>query len=113
MDNTKLIRLRDVNGTLTEKIHRAIVLPEIYIAPTIKSILDERDTVPKTKWRILNPGRRYNGSVLLFLPEAHFRWQEPVTNGREYGELLEVTMETYSLKVAQVKQYAKETGDWV
>jgi len=112
MDNTRLIRLRDVNGTLTEKISRAIVLPEIYIAPTIKSILDERDTVPKTKWRIFNPGRQYNGCVLLFLPEAHFRWQEPVTNGKEYGQLLEAATETYSLKFAEVKRFGEETGDW-
>ena len=113
MENpNKLIRLQTENSSLLERIREATSQPVTYLAPTIKSILEERDVVKKTKWRIFNPGRYYNGSVLLFLPEAHFRWQEPVTNGKEYGQLLEAATEMYSLKFAEVKRFGEETGDW-
>lgn len=112
MDNTKLIRIQKPNLSWYDRIREVTSQPVGYLALTIKGILDERDLVPKTRGRIFNPGRYYNNSVVLILPSAHFRWQEPVTNGKEYGEFLNATLERYTLEYAEVHQYGEETGDW-
>ncbi len=112
MDNTRLIRIHNPNASPFERIREVTSQPVGYLAPTIKSILDERDIVPKTRGRIFNPGRSFNGGVVLILPSAHFRWQEPVTNGKEYCEFLNATLERYTLEYAEIYKYGEETGDW-
>ncbi len=83
-ENKSLIRYGDLELNPWQRIRYVTSWPEIYFAPTIKSILDERDLVPKTGRRLFNPGRSYNGGIHILLPTAYFRWQEPVSNWNEY-----------------------------
>lgn len=87
-ESKSLIRIRNLDLGFWKRIRHVTCEPEVYFAPTIKSVLDERDLVPKTGRRFFNPGRFYTGGIHILLPSAYFRWQEPVTNGEEYREFV-------------------------
>lgn len=99
MDNTKLFRIQEPNPSPYDRIREAISQPVGYFAPTIKSILDERDLVPKTRGRIFNPGLYLNGGILIYMPTACFRWREPFRTFKEVSAFLDDKEREYNSRI--------------
>jgi len=72
------------NGTdpLYERLRAITKSPRIYLAPSVKAILDERDIVKQTGFRFTKMGKKYRNGIWMILPEAKFervRSREEVT----------------------------------
>ena len=110
MANSRLIRASS-HGLLAN-VREMMSMPATYVALSTKDILDERDTVPKTRGRIFNPGRENNGGICLYLPTARFHWKEPVTNGEEYEASLDEMRGKYFARSEEIVRYARLTQDF-
>ncbi len=104
MDNTKLIRIQKQNPSLYERIREVTSRPAIYLAPTIKAIVDERDIVPKTRRKIFNPGLSLNGGIIIYVPTAYFRWREPFRTFEEVSTFIEEGEKEYGRRITQIEE---------
>lgn len=111
MEPSRLIPLRVDNPTLWDVIYDAARTPAMYVAHSVKAILDERDSVPKTRWKIFNPGRKCNGSIWLLMYSARFRWKEPLRDGEDYLQSIEEAYEAYHQNKREIVKYAQTTRD--
>lgn len=108
MENEQhLIPIPNLSHSLYERLRAVTVSPRAYFAPSIKAILDERDSVKKTGFRFSKRGREYRNGIWMILPEARF---EQVRSETEVsGAVLDYTERL--LGVAR-RTIALERGDY-
>ena len=83
MENEQHLRpIPNSTDPLYERLRAITRSPRTYLAPSIKAILDERDTVKQTGFRFTKMGKKYRNGIWMILPEARFervRSREEVT----------------------------------
>ncbi len=73
MENKQhLLPIPNWTHSLYDRLRAVTVSPRAYFAPSIKAILDERDSVKKTGFRVSKRGREYHNGIWMILSEARF-----------------------------------------
>ncbi len=67
-----LIPIPNSTDSLYERVRAITRSPRVYLAPSIKAILDERDAVKQTGFRFTKMGKKYRNGIWMILPEARF-----------------------------------------